>query len=142
MSKKNTLITIVFLFMLAFVITGCVPSSGGESGNGEEPTPRVSAITIIAKVIGEDYVEGTPLPNFEGVYVELETATEGAEIYYTLDGTAPSKTNGTEYTTGFAIDTENPLGETITLKVVAVKDDYIDSDVATLEIEFMAEEAD
>lgn len=34
MSKKNTLITIVFLLMLAFIITGCTPSSGGEGGNG------------------------------------------------------------------------------------------------------------
>lgn len=34
MSKKNTLITVVFLLMLAFIITGCTPSSGGEGGNG------------------------------------------------------------------------------------------------------------
>ncbi len=93
----------------------------------------VSAIDITALVIGKPY-DGQPLPNFEGVYVELKTETVGAEIYYTLDGSEPTKAKGKKYTEGFAIDTDNPFGETITLKAVAIKEGFLNSELATLKV--------
>ncbi len=57
--------------------------------------------------------------------VEITTATEGADIYYTTDGSVPTKDNGTKYTT--------PIEVTIgmTLKAIAVKDAFTDSAVAS-----------
>ncbi|MBP3212553.1 MAG: chitobiase/beta-hexosaminidase C-terminal domain-containing protein [Prevotella sp.] len=52
---------------------------------------------------------------FETQTVELSCATDGATIYYTLDGTDPSTTS-TKYTAAITID------KTTTLKAIAIKD--------------------
>ncbi|MBD5520052.1 MAG: hypothetical protein HDR03_02300 [Lachnospiraceae bacterium] len=58
--------------------------------------------------------------------LKVTTSTAGAEIYYTIDGTTPSKENGTLITSdGITID------NTMTFKAIAVKDGYADSDVLT-----------
>ena len=57
--------------------------------------------------------------------VGLSCATEGASIYYTLDGTAPT-TSSTLYEGTFPFNPENMI---TTLKVIAVKDDWYDSEV-------------
>lgn len=56
--------------------------------------------------------------------VTISTETEGATIYYTTDGTAPT-TESTEYTTAVTVD------QTMTIKAIAVKDDMNDSEVAS-----------
>ena len=56
--------------------------------------------------------------------VELSTATEGATIYYTTDGTDPT-TSSTEYTTAITIDAS------CTLKAIAVADGYAPSAIAS-----------
>ncbi|MDE5799961.1 MAG: chitobiase/beta-hexosaminidase C-terminal domain-containing protein [Paramuribaculum sp.] len=61
----------------------------------------------------------------EGTAVEITCATEGATIYYTTDGSTPSATNGTEYTGAIY------LSDAVTLKAIAVKADWYDSEVAT-----------
>jgi hypothetical protein len=57
------------------------------------------------------------------ISVTITTATYGAGIYYTTDGTTPSKTNGTLYSTSFTVSLPT------TVKAIAVKDGYIDSQV-------------
>ena len=53
---------------------------------------------------------------FEGsVEVSISCETTGTTIYYTLDGSAPSSTNGTEYTAAFT------LTETTSVKAIAIK---------------------
>lgn len=59
----------------------------------------------------------------EGTKVELETATEGANIHYTLDGSTPTE-QSTTYTTPIT------LTEDTTIKAIAAKDGRT-SDVAT-----------
>ena len=54
----------------------------------------------------------------------MTCSTTGAEIYYTLDDSAPSASS-TLYTDAFTVS------ETTTVKAVAVKDGMTDSDVAT-----------
>ena len=54
------------------------------------------------------YVEDTKFSHSRGFYseafnVEITTDTEGAEIYYTLDGSEPSETNGTLYSAEIAV---------------------------------------
>lgn len=69
-----------------------------------------------------------------GTYTEPQTVaivcdTEGATIYYTLDGSDPSVSatgvNGTEFTEAFTIS------ETTTVKAIAVKEGMNDSGIAT-----------
>jgi len=55
------------------------------------------------------------------------TATSGASIYYTTNGTTPSSTNGTLYTSAISIS------KTTILKAIAVKDGMLDSWVITEE---------
>lgn len=60
---------------------------------------------------------------FEGeIKVDLASATEGAEIYYTLDGTAPNK-NSLKYESPFTIS------ETTDIKSIAYKEGFADSRV-------------
>lgn len=70
-----------------------------------------------------DVESGSILP---GTVVSLK-ADEGTSIYYTLDGTTPSKANGRLYTVPFAIN------QSLTLKAVAVGKELYDSEVVTYE---------
>jgi DMSO/TMAO reductase YedYZ molybdopterin-dependent catalytic subunit len=61
-----------------------------------------------------------------GTRVTLKTATQGADIYYTLDGTAPTEAS-TKYTGSITI---NPP---VTLKAIAVRTGWQDSEVLTVQ---------
>lgn len=61
----------------------------------------------------------------EGTQVEITCETEGATIYYTVDGSTPSATNGTKYTGALSIS------DAVVIKAIAVKADWYDSEVAT-----------
>lgn len=82
------------------------------------------------EVVGPTEQVATPtFTPVEGTYTEaqdvtISTTTEGATIYYTLDGTTPT-TNSSVYSTAITIS------ETTTVKAFAVKADMIDSEVAT-----------
>ena len=60
-----------------------------------------------------------------GSTVALACATDGATIYYTLDGSVPSEAS-TEYTAAIAVPDDN-----FTLKAIAVKTDYADSAIVS-----------
>ena len=82
-------------------------------------------------------VETVATPTFTpaaGTYTEAQSvtiacATEGASIYYTLDGTDPT-VNSTAYTTAITIS------ENTTVKAFAVKQGMNDSEIATAVYEF------
>lgn len=59
----------------------------------------------------------------EEISVELTTATEGAKLYYTTDGSTPTAGNGTLYSGAIRISRDTVL------KVIAVKDGFVDSSV-------------
>ncbi len=65
----------------------------------------------------------------EAKTITITSRTEGAKIYYTLDGSEPSKENGTLYTAPFKLET----GYT-KIKAIAVKDGKTDSYVTEEEI--------
>lgn len=67
--------------------------------------------------------------------VDLSSATPGAEVYYTLDGTDPVS-EGMKYTSPFALP-----GDSVSVKAVALFKDYR-SDVVILDYELMKTELD
>ena len=84
-----------------------------------------TANTLSAPVIASaDVVDGGTIET-AGATISI-SAEDGASIYYTLDGTVPSVGNGTLY--------EGPFVATamaVTVKAVAVRDDFFDSEAAT-----------
>jgi len=82
-------------------------------GSGEDPVQKVANVTA------------TPNPGEveEGTEVTLSTSTEGATIYYTLDGSIPT-VESEEYTQAIVINADT------TIKAFAVKDGFEDSDVS------------
>ncbi|MEH7224920.1 5'-nucleotidase C-terminal domain-containing protein [Bacillus sp. JJ1566] len=58
-----------------------------------------------------------------GTQVSLSTTTEGAEIYYTTDGTEPTVDNGKKYSTPITVDTD------LVIKAIAVKEGLTTSEV-------------
>ena len=68
--------------------------------------------------------ETTTFNEGESVFVSIATETQDAEIYYTLDGTDPSTENGELY------EGEIEITETTTVKAIAVKEGWNNSEVA------------
>lgn len=109
------------------------PSAGQSWAFYSEPTP------------GEPNGEGrigvveSPVFNIErGLYEQpvtlaLGSSTAGAQIWYTLDGTVPGPGNGQRYTEPFAINSTAAVG------AVAVRDNWISSEVVTHTYLFPAE---
>ncbi|MBR3769567.1 MAG: leucine-rich repeat protein [Lachnospiraceae bacterium] len=98
-------------------LPSCTLDSGSdywEVGTLPEVTGR--AATPVISVVEED----------NGYNVTIESATNGAEIFYTLDGETPSEANskGNLYTGTFKIN------QTATIRAIAVCDGYLDSAVA------------
>lgn len=65
--------------------------------------------------------------------ITLSSRTKGAEIFYTIDGTTPSKKNGNLY------KGEILVSDSLTVKAVAVKDGLEDSKVMSEEYDFSPE---
>jgi len=74
---------------------------------------------------------GTVLTN-RSRWVSISCATPDSVIYYTLDGSVPSGSNGTRYTGVFN------LGQTALLKAVAVKAGSDDSEIASAAVVWLA----
>ena len=90
-------------------------TTGGEGG-GETPVVETVATPVITP-------ESTTFNEGESLFVTIETETEGAEIYYTLDGSDPVE-NGDLY------EDEIEITETTTVKAVAMLDGWNNSKVA------------
>ena len=111
------------------------PAGGEVKPYGTNPTryyimvgEEISKEVVIRKPAGQ-----VAKPTFSpevGTYteaqnVEISCTTDGAEIYYSTDGTSPTKETGTKYTSPISVS------KTTTIKAVAVKEGWIKSSVAT-----------
>ena len=84
--------------------------------NTEGGTPQETVATPTFNPQGGTYSEA--------VSVTISCATEGATLYYTTDGSNPAE-DGIEYTSAINIS------ETTTVKAIAMKEGYLDSEIVT-----------
>ena len=93
-------------------------------------TYSVGPYTVtILKQVADSPVCATPVisgtsPFDTSTQITIECSTEGAKIYYTLNGNTPSEENGTLYTEAFTVT------EKTSVKAIAVSDGYKASSVA------------
>lgn len=100
-------------------------ASGGLEAYFDAPTPGTANGVGLLGVVAD-----TQFSVDRGFYdtpfqVDITTATSGANIYYTTDGSAPSDTNGTLYTGSLTVD------QTTVLRAIAVKADHVPTNVDT-----------
>jgi nucleoid-associated protein YgaU len=129
---------------IRYTLDGSSPSS--TSGTLYSGPIHIGATTTITAVASKaDFLDSSPAKATytitgtvaevifdppEGTYqdaqtVTLQSATEGAEIYYTTDGSDPSATQGTLFQGSVEV------GSTMTLKAVAVKKGWKDPPIAS-----------
>jgi nucleoid-associated protein YgaU len=97
------------------------------SKKGLEDSPVVSGTFTITGVVADVLFSPAAGTFTEATEVTLSTATEGAQIYYTTDGSEPSPEKGTLYAGPFSV------AETGTIKAVGVKKSWDNSPVASAE---------
>ena len=90
-----------------------------SAGDGGTTEPVETVANPVISPYGVTFNEG------ETLKVTIETTTEGADIYYTLDGTVPSADNGELY------EGEIEITETTTVKAIAVKEGWNNSEVVS-----------
>lgn len=116
-----------------------VDVSYGRAAGGELrffPDPSPGALAVGSGVTG--FVGDTAFDLDRGFYDEaievvITTATAGARIYYTVDGSVPGEANGTLYAGPV------PVVTTTTLRAVAVADEMVASNVDTQTYVFTAD---
>lgn len=74
------------------------------------------------------YAEFEKIPS-KNIIIEITTATKDAQIYYTLDGTTPTK-QSTKYTDTIKKSLDDFSESTLTIKAIAFKEGFKDSDIA------------
>ena len=99
------------------------------------PDHKDLSVSIEVTVCAADKAEEPTASIQEGIYsedqfLELDSADD-ADIYYTTDGSVPSKTNGAKYTGAIPITGTPGQSETTTIKAVAVKKGMMDSEVVS-----------
>ena len=104
---------------------------------GIDNPDNVSRNVTIQVTVSEAGVVGVPqaVPT-GGIYaanqsIVLRSSTDGADIYYTLDGTTPSSTTGTKYESPIIIEGIAGKEVVTTIKAIAVKSGMQDSNAAT-----------
>ena len=98
-----------------YTVPGLKSPTSIELINENDPTPKAAAVTSSI----------SPGPVSAGTTITLATETENATIYYTTNGTEPTK-DSPIYTTPITI-TENT-----TIKAIVTADGYKNSDIVTL----------
>lgn len=73
----------------------------------------------------------------DSITVTLSTMTEGATIYYTLDGNNPVEDTGIEYTGPFEVASSELDSPWVTVKARAVKDEMLPSSMVSIELTAM-----
>ncbi|GHV45603.1 hypothetical protein AGMMS49546_31800 [Spirochaetia bacterium] len=108
---KNVFRMGIVLAALVSLFTGCP--------NDNNPTPKPGQVAAPTASPAAGGIS-------TGQAITLASATEGAAIRYTIDGTTPTASAGTEYSAAFTLP-----GLPATVKAIAVKAGMTDSEVLT-----------
>ncbi len=95
-----------------------IPSPGTDNTAAYKISDRVASPTFSGTNPGVVYAGGSAT-------VQLQCSTDGAKIYYTLDGSMPTEEKGTVYSSPIALD------KTAIVRARAYKDGKLYSDVVT-----------
>ena len=109
MSKQKSIMLVLFIVLPIVWLTGCPTSTDNNGDANKVENPSFS-------IEGRTY--------FFPQDVLITTATPGAMIYYTTDGTTPTRAS-TPYSQAVSIIS------TTTLKAIAIKEGMTDSDIAS-----------
>ena len=90
----------------------------------DNDSPETSATYTIAQV-ATPVIDTAAGMLSKGTLVHITTATDGASIYYTLDGTTPTASSNPY--NGYVV-----ISKAETLKAIAIKENYIDSEIASV----------
>lgn len=93
-------------------------------------TPVMRALSAIGPFCGEQQVVPEPVIVIEDNDVSMSCAYEGADIYYTIDGTTTPTTESYKYTS------EIEITEDTTFMAIAVMSGYGNSRVVTFNAEY------
>jgi hypothetical protein len=110
--KTKLLLTGILSVALVFGFFSCSDDSGDDKGGGGKVATPTASPTARAVASGTE--------------ITLTTATTGATIYYTTDGSAPTASS-----TAYSNTAKPKITAEITLKAIAVKAGMTDSDVFT-----------
>ena len=117
-----------FFFLLVIALTVFIGCSGGGSSNNPSNTPAETVADPTFSPQGGTYGSAQS--------VTLATATSGAGIRYTVDGSTPSPTSGTLYSGAITVSS------TETVKAIACKDGMNPSGVTSAAYTIMQTVAD
>ena len=126
---------------LYYTLDGSDPTTASTLYEAPIPVDRNLTVKAIASWTGfgvspvamlelDLFTVAKPEISHEDDVVTISTATEGASIYYTIDGTEPTA-ESTAYTEPFTV-TKN-----CTIKVIALRDGYHDSEVETFVVDWL-----
>ncbi|MGK0188528.1 MAG: hypothetical protein ACI9R3_004339 [Verrucomicrobiales bacterium] len=89
-----------------------------------EPTPAAANASTAYDGVVEDTVFSVDRGLYDAAFdLTITTPTEGASIYYTTDGTAPTADNGTLYSMPISITTTTPL------RAMALKEGFLSTNI-------------
>lgn len=114
-ANGSAVITLVFPAVTKTDYSAATVQIYVKVGNGSNEEPEQVAAPTFTPAAGE-YTAAQS--------VEIACETDGASIYYTTDGTDPTSAS-TAYTDAIAV------GETMTIKAIAVKEGWTDSEIAS-----------
>ena len=105
---------------------------GAKGSTGSDDSQFRIATIVITEDGGGDVPGVVETPKFSeasgevkaGTEVSISCGTAGATVYYTIDDSTPSASNGTEYSAPIVIN------EAMTIKAIAVKEGMTDSKLA------------
>ena len=110
------------------VTSNCVVKAVATKENWNNSPLLVKELNMGGYIVTQPTITRTE----NGTTVQIVCATEGSTIYYTLDGSTPSATNGKPYDSDQGVE----VTENCTIQAVAVKDGMIQSGVTSFEVDW------
>ena len=117
-TSSNTAVATIDGTTINFVGAGKSTITASFAGDETQYKPSSNSFELTVASIADPVISPSTGTFNETQNITISCATSGATIYYTTDGSDPSASNGTVYTTPIEVS------ETTTIKAIAVKGEY------------------